>query len=76
MSTISLSLIKKSHTYYCYFSQGFLRNLRGFMKCQSNQNADVLEAESCNSLIPEMKISKYMALPSELILITENCFIP
>ena len=46
------------------------------MKCQSNQNADVLEAESCNSLVPEMKISKYMALPSELILISENCFIP
>jgi len=36
-----------SHT----FSWGFLRNLRGFTKCQSNQNADVLEAESCNSLI-------------------------
>ena len=58
------------------FSRRFLRNLRGFMKCQSIQNADVLEAESCNSQVPEMKISKYMALPSELILIPENCFIP
>lgn len=46
----------------------FLRNLRGFTKGQSNQNADVLEAESSNSLTAEMKISEYMALPSELIL--------
>ena len=39
----------------------------GFIKCQSLKIAEVLEAESCHSLRAEMKISKYMVLPSKLI---------